>query len=41
MMKNDVNLALARGEASAVVLLDLLAAFDTIDHETLLDRLST
>ena len=34
-IKNDVHLALARGEATAVVLLDQLAAFDTIDHGTL------
>ena len=36
-IKNDVHLALARGEATAVVLLDQSAAFDTIDHGTLLD----
>ena len=39
-IKNDVHLALARGEATAVVLLDQSAAFDTIDHGTLLDCLS-
>ena len=38
-MKNDVCLALARGEATAVVLLDQSAAFDTIDHGTLLECL--
>ena len=38
-IKNDVHLAMARSEATAVVFLDLLAAFDTIDHETLMGRL--
>ena len=36
LIKNDVHLALARGEAIAIVLLDPSAAFDTIDHGTLL-----
>ena len=40
LIKNDVLLPLARGEATAVVLLDQSAAFDTIDHGTLLDCLS-
>ena len=40
-IKNDVHLAFARGEATAVVLLDQSAAFDTIDHDTLLDPLSS
>ena len=40
-IKNDVYLAFAKGEATAVVLLDQLAAFDTIDHDTLLDSLSS
>ena len=40
-IKNDVHLAFARGEATAVVLLDQSAAFDTIDHDTLLDSLSS
>ena len=40
-IKNDTHLALARGEATAVVLLDQSAAFDTIDHGTLLDCLSS
>ena len=31
-IKNDVHLALAKGEATAVVLLDQTAAFDPIDH---------
>ena len=38
-MKKEVHLALARGEAIAVVLLDQLAAFDTIDHDMLIDCL--
>ena len=37
---NDVHLAFATGEATAVILLDQSAAFDTIDHDTLLDSLS-
>ena len=32
LIKNDVHLPMARGETTAVVLLDQLAAFDTIDH---------
>ena len=36
-IKNEVHLALARGEATAVVLLDQSAAFNTIDHSTLID----
>ena len=39
-IKNEVHLALARGEATAVVLLDQSAAFDTIDHSTLIECLS-
>ena len=35
-IKNDIHLSLSRGEATALVLLDLLAAFDTIDHSTIL-----
>ena len=34
-IKNDIHLSLTRGEATAFVLLDLSAAFDTIDHSTL------
>ena len=34
-IKNDVHLS-SRGEPTALVLLDLSAAFDTIDHATLL-----
>ena len=40
-IKNDVHLSLARYEATAVVLLDQLAAFDTIEYVTLLDCLSS
>ena len=40
-IKNDVHLALARGEATAVVLLDQSAAFNTIDHSTLIDCLGS
>ena len=40
-IKNDVHLAFAKGEATAVVLLDQSAAFDTIDHDMLLDSLSS
>ena len=35
-IKNDIHLSLSRGEATALVLLDLSAAFNTIDHSTLL-----
>ena len=38
-IKNDIHLSLSRGEATASVLLDLSAAFDTIDHTTLLSCL--
>ena len=38
-IKNQIHLSLARGEATAVVLLDQSAAFDTIDHDNLLDCL--
>ena len=34
-IKNDIHLSLSRGEATALVLLDLSAAFNTIDHSTL------
>ena len=39
-IKNDVHLAFVKGEATAVVLLDKSAAFDTIDHD-MLDYLSS
>ena len=38
-IKNEVHLSLARGEPTALVLLDLSAAFDTIDHNILLGYL--
>ena len=38
-IKNDIHLSLSRGEATALVLLDLSAAFDAIDHSTLLSCL--
>ena len=38
-IKNEVHLSLSRGEPTALVLFDLSAAFDTIDHSTLLSCL--
>ena len=38
---NDVHYALARSEATAVVLFDQSAAFDMIDHDTVPDCLSS
>ena len=38
-IKNDIHLSLSRSEATALVLQDLSAAFDTIDHSTLLSCL--
>ena len=38
-IKNDIHLSLSRGEATALVLLDLSAAFDTTDYSTLLSCL--
>ena len=38
-IKNDIHLSLSRGVATALVLLDHSAAFETIDHSTLLSCL--
>ena len=38
-IKNQIHLSLARGEGTAVVLLDQSAVIDTIDHEKFLDCL--
>ena len=38
-MHNDVIISIDKGEVTALTLLDLSAAFDTIDHATLTDRL--
>ena len=38
-IKNDIHVSLSRGEATTLVPLDLSAAFDTIDHSTLLSCL--
>ena len=37
---NDILLNMAKGSVTALILLDLSAAFDTIDHTILLDRLN-
>ena len=39
-IQNDILLNMAKGSATALTLLDLSAAFDTIDHTILLDRLN-
>ena len=39
-IQNDILSAQDRGELTAFSLLDLSAAFDTIDHDLLLSRLS-
>ena len=38
---SDIHLAVDRGDLAALVLLDLSAAFDTVDHDILLKRLGT
>ena len=38
-MLSEIIQAIDRGEFAALVLLDLSAAFDTVDHEILLQRL--
>ena len=40
-IKNDIHVSLSKGEPTALVLLDLSAAFDTIDHNGLLSCLSS
>ena len=40
-IKNEIHLSLSKGLPTALVLLDLSAAFDTIDHDTLLSCLSS
>ena len=39
-VQNKVFEAMEKGEVTALTLLDLSAAFDTIDHDLLLDRLT-
>ena len=39
-VQNDIYMAMERGTVTALTLLDLSAAFDTIDHDILLGRLS-
>ena len=39
-VQNDITIKMDKGEVTALILLDLSAAFDTIDHFTLTDRLS-
>ena len=38
---NDINLNIYNGKVTALTLLDLSAAFDTTDHDSLITRLST
>ena len=39
-VQNDIIISMDKGEVTALTLLDLSTAFDTIDHATLTDRLS-
>ena len=39
-VRNDIIISMYKGEVTALTLLDVSAAFDTIDHVTLTDRLS-
>ena len=40
-VENDVLLNMEKGRVTALTLLDLSSAFDTIDHLTLISRLSS
>ena len=40
-IKDDIHLSLARGKPTELVLLDQSAAFDTIDHNILIDYLKS
>ena len=40
-IQNEINLSLSKGMPMALVLLDMSATFDTINHDTLLTYLST
>ena len=40
MVQNDILSALDAGSSAILLMLDLSAAFDTIDHDILLSRLS-